>query len=75
MTARTRSPALPPAGTPARALIDAAAHLRDALLRDAGAVVRRETAHHGEAADAPAGRSASPETPGDAAGTTMEAAP
>ena len=50
-------------------------HLRDALLRDAGAVVRRETAHHGEAADAPAGRSASPETPGDAAGATMEAAP
>lgn len=49
--------------------------LRDALLRDAGVVVRRPAAHHGEAIDASSGRSAHSRTPGDAAGPTEVAAP
>ena len=44
-------------------------------LRDAGAVVRRPAAHHGEATDASFGQSASPKTPGDTTGPTMVAAP
>ena len=50
-------------------------HLRDALLRDAGAVVCGPAAHHGEATDASFGQSTSPKTPGDTAGPTMVAAP
>ena len=50
-------------------------HLRDALLRDAGAVVCGPAAHHGEATDASFGQSASPKTSGDTAGPTVVAAP
>ena len=50
-------------------------HLRDALLRDAGAVVCGPAAHHGEATDASFGQSTSPKTSGDTAGPTMVAAP
>lgn len=50
-------------------------HLRDALLRDAGAVVRSPTAHRSEETDASIGRSVNPRPPGDTAGPTEVAAP
>ena len=50
-------------------------HLRDALLRDAGAVVCSPTAHRSEETDASVGRSVNPRPPGDTAGPTEVAAP
>ena len=50
-------------------------HLREALLCDAGAVVRGSAAQPNEQTDASAGRSASPKTSSDTAGPTTAAAP
>ena len=50
-------------------------HLREALLRDAGVVVRRPAVQPNEETDVSIGRSASSKISGDAAGPTEAAAP